>query len=198
MRLPWHAGAELNATATHPGRRPGLARIPGPDEGVDRAPAILADPRPAGLVDEIGRSYARHVKGRPLEPSILATVAYFTTLSLVRAFTIAARGSIQPGQIDIAGVHVHHLVFGVMALLAAGVLALDEVFRRARAVLFGFGAALVLDEFALLVFLRDVYWLPQGTLSIAALVIGLAGLAINAWRGRQFLLELVTGTRARR
>ena len=69
--------------------------------------------------------------------------------------------------------HVHHLVFGIVAILVAGLFALDEALRLTRRVLFGIGAALVLDEFALLVFLRDVYWLPQGSLSVFALVIGL-------------------------
>ena len=57
--------------------------------------------------------------------------------------------------------------------------------------LFGIGAALVLDEFALLVFLKDVYWLPQGILSGFALVVGLLALAVNAWRGQPFIRELM-------
>ena len=67
--------------------------------------------------------------------------------------------------IVIAGAHIHHLVFGLAAILVAGVFSLDETFRLPRAALFGIGAALVLDEFALVVFLKDVYWLPQGVLS---------------------------------
>jgi hypothetical protein len=77
------------------------------------------------------------------------------------------------------------------------VLALDEVLRLTRAVLFGIGAALVLDEFALLVFLRDVYWLPQGTLSVFALVVGLLALVVNAWRGRPFFMDVATTIRRR-
>ena len=78
--------------------------------------------------------------------------------------------------------HIHHLVFGIVAILVAGLFALDEALRLTRAVLFGIGAALVLDEFALLVFLKDVYWLPQGSLSVFALVVGLLALAFNARR----------------
>ena len=97
----------------------------------------------------------------------------------------------------VGSVHIHHLVFGVLAILIAGVFALDEVLRLTRAVLFGIGAALVLDEFALLVFLKDVYWLPQGILSVFALVVGLLALAVNAWRGRPFIQD-VMGTLRRR
>jgi lysyl-tRNA synthetase class 2 len=137
------------------------------------------------LSSEIAGAYDRHVRGRPLEASLAATAAYFVTLGAVRVFTTIVRGP-DSGYISIAGVHVHHLVFGVLALLIAGLFALDDVWRIARSVLFGIGAALVLDEFALLVFLKDVYWLPQGMLSVAALAIGVAALLINMWRGWAF------------
>ena len=137
---------------------------------------------------DVGRAYERHIRGRPVEASTLATIAYFITLVVTRVFVTATRGETQD-YLLVAGVHVHHLVLGIVAVLIAGVLALDEVLRLTRAILFGIGAALVLDEFALLVFLRDVYWLPQGVLSAFALVVGLLALAVNAWRGRPFLRE---------
>lgn len=135
---------------------------------------------------EIAGAYERHLRGQPLEASLAATAAYFVTLGMVRVFTTLVRGA-DTGYVSIGGIHVHHLVFGVFILLIAGLFALDDVWRMARSILFGIGAALVLDEFALLVFLKDVYWLPQGSLSIAALAIGLAALLINMWRGRSFL-----------
>ncbi len=141
------------------------------------------------LLADVRRAYDRHLRGRPLEASLAATVAYFLTLAVVRLFTSLARGA-DAGYVSVAGVHVHHLVFGVAALLLAGLLALDDIWRMARAVLFGMGAALVLDEFALLVFLKDVYWLPQGSLSVAALLIGLVALIVNMWRGRVFLADV--------
>jgi hypothetical protein len=166
-------------------------------------PAPLAGPETAPIVrsvdgfrHDVASAYGRHIRGKPVEASSLATVAYFVTLVIVRAFTTATHAETHDFLV-IAGVHVHHLVFGVFAILIAGVFALDEVLRLTRAALFGIGAALVLDEFALLVFLRDVYWLPQGSLSVAALVIGLLALAINAWRGRPFFTE-VAGTVRRR
>jgi hypothetical protein len=151
----------------------------------------------SNLSAEIVRAYRRHVRGQAFESSVVATATYFVTLVVVRLFTTFVGASPGSADIAIAGVHIHHLVFGVVALLFAGLFALDEVYRLPRAALFGIGAALVLDEFALLVFLKDVYWLPQGMVSIAALAIGLAALAVNAWRGRAFLRELSLAIRRR-
>jgi hypothetical protein len=165
--------------------------MPGPLVAPDAEPVVRMA---AGLRHDIGRAYERHVRGKPVEASTAATIAYFTTLVVVRAFVTATHGETED-YVLVAGVHIHHLVLGVVAVLIAGVLALDEVLRLTRAVLFGIGAALVLDEFALLVFLKDVYWLPQGILSAFALVIGLLALAVNAWRGRPFLGEAIANLR---
>lgn len=148
------------------------------------------DEQRLSLPAEIARAYARHLSGRPVESSLLATMAYFATLVIVRSFTTLVRAEPVQPDISIAGVHIHHLVFGIVTLLVSGLFALDEVFRIARSVLFGIGAALVLDEFALLVFLKDVYWLPEGALSLAALVIGLVALIVNMWRGRTFFADI--------
>ena len=141
------------------------------------------------LVGEVAASYRRHVRGRPVEASFIATLVYLATLVITRLVTETTRDASHPAEITIAGVHLHHVVFGVILLLVAGVFALDELLRLPRAVLFGAGAALVLDEFALIVYLRDVYWLPQGSLSVVVVLIGFAALVVNAWRGRRFLAE---------
>src|SRR6476646_10509701 len=134
----------------------------------------------------MGRSYRRHLGGGRTEASLLATGSYFITLVVVRVYTNWA----PQGDITIDGTHIHHVVFGIVALLLAGFLSLDEIHRLLRSVLFGIGAALVLDEFALVVFLKDVYWLPQGVLSVFALLVGLAALAVNTWRSGPFLREV--------
>jgi hypothetical protein len=48
------------------------------------------------------------------------------------------------------------------------------------------------------VFLKDVYWLPEGVLGVAVVVIGLVALAVNAWRGRAFVAALMAIFRRRR
>ncbi len=145
----------------------------------------------------IGAAYDRHVRGRPVEASTVATISYLVTLVAVRAYTTIVRPLPDAPDITIGDTHIHHVVPGVLLLLLAGMLALDEVARLPRAVLFGVGAALVLDELALIVFLKDVYWLPEGVLSLVAVAVGLAALVVNAWRGRQFLGALMNAFRRR-
>ena len=80
-----------------------------------------------------------------------------------------------PGSIQTeGGLHVHHLVFGIVMMLLGGfVLALRPVSPWAEifAATFGIGAGLTLDEFALWLHLEDVYWSEQGRRSVDAVVI---------------------------
>jgi hypothetical protein len=90
-----------------------------------------------------------------------------------------------PGSISTkGGLHIHHLVFGIVLLLLAGFLefALAPLngWLEVLAALFGIGAGLTLDEFALWVHLEDVYWAEQGRASVDAVVIAtlLGGLIV--------------------
>jgi hypothetical protein len=79
---------------------------------------------------------------------------------------------------QIGGVHVHHQVFGIIAVLVAG--SLEFAYRPAQpwvsllAALFGAGTSLTLDEFALWLYLDDVYWSPEGRKSIDAVFVAIA------------------------
>jgi hypothetical protein len=80
-----------------------------------------------------------------------------------------------PGNITTSGgLHIHHLVWGILLLLLSGFLgfALDPGSPRTEilAAAFGVGAALTLDEFALWVHLQDVYWSEEGRSSFEAVV----------------------------
>ncbi len=141
------------------------------------------------MLTRIGHAYELHTRDRPPEAALIATLAYFVALVAVRLFTTLTKAGAD-ADINIGATHIHHVVFGIAAILISGMLALDETHRLFRAALFGIGAALVLDEFALVVFLKDVYWLPQGLLSGFALVVGLLALAINLFRSRAFILEV--------
>ncbi|MET8426035.1 hypothetical protein [Nocardia sp. NPDC004860] len=84
-----------------------------------------------------------------------------------------------PGNVRAGDVHIHHMVFGVILVLGAGVgfvtLYQSSVgVTSALAAVFGLGAALVLDEFALIYYLRDVYWEEQGRTSVDAVFVALA------------------------
>jgi hypothetical protein len=78
--------------------------------------------------------------------------------------------------IYIGGVHVHHQVWGILLVLLAGLLQFryspEAPWSEMLAVMFGAGAALTLDEFALWFHLDDVYWGPDGRKSVDAIMLG--------------------------
>lgn len=71
--------------------------------------------------------------------------------------------------------HIHHLVTGITLLLLSGYIGIAFYnrfkLRNFMAVLFGIGAALTIDEFALWLYLDDVYWEKEGRYSIDAIII---------------------------
>jgi len=86
---------------------------------------------------------------------------------------IRARVRWWPGNVVAGDVHVHHMVFGVVFMGVGGVAELAAPlyslgWRSAAAAVFGLGTALVLDEFALILHLRDVYWSNEGRVSVDA------------------------------
>ncbi|HEY3553299.1 MAG TPA: hypothetical protein VGK66_06370 [Solirubrobacterales bacterium] len=88
-----------------------------------------------------------------------------------------------PGSIvSDGGVHIHHLVFGIVTMMIAGAggfLAFGRTpWTEICAFLFGVGAGLTIDEFALWVYLDDVYWAEEGRKSIDATVIAAAGMML--------------------
>jgi hypothetical protein len=94
-----------------------------------------------------------------------------------------------PGNVKPGGVHIHHVVFGTVFMLIGGVggFALPDralVGLCITGSLFGIGAALVLDEFALILHLEDVYWSEAGRTSIDAIfvAIGLSGLLLLGFK----------------
>lgn len=80
-----------------------------------------------------------------------------------------------PGSVKVEGLHVHHFVFGIVAMLVAGFLAFAvdpaSPWLDVLAVAFGIGAGLTLDEFALWLHLDDVYWSEEGRKSLDAVVV---------------------------
>jgi hypothetical protein len=90
-----------------------------------------------------------------------------------------------PGSVTTSGgLHLHHLVWGIVLVLVAGFLgfavAPSSPWTEILAALFGIGAGLTLDEFALWVHLRDVYWAQEGRASFDAVAVAtmLGGLIV--------------------
>jgi hypothetical protein len=80
-----------------------------------------------------------------------------------------------PGSITPGGLHVHHLVFGIVMMLLFGFLAialpLNGPGLDVVAAGFGVGAGLTLDEYALWLHLEDVYWAEEGRRSVDAVIV---------------------------
>ena len=135
----------------------------------------------------IGREYRTHVRERGNEPPFLAAVAFLVTFLFVRLLTFEIRAGQVGKDITVGTLHIHHMVPGLILVLGSGLLDLAVVWPVVRALAFGIGTALVLDEFALILNLADVYWRPQGRESIDAVVIFataliVVGLGGGFWR----------------
>ena len=109
------------------------------------------------------------------EPTALLLAAFLVTFVLTRAYTRIGRVR-GWGSASANGVHVHHMVVGIILVLVSGLIEIairpTGLGRDAIAVLFGVGAAFTLDEFALWLYLRDVYWSEEGHRSVDATVMG--------------------------
>ncbi|MFF4950289.1 hypothetical protein ACWC2K_23585 [Streptomyces chattanoogensis] len=109
-------------------------------------------------------------------PLLLALASFVLTFLVTRAITRLIRAGKGPFRnIATGGVHVHHVVPGVVLMVAGGFIALAGGRRGfgsgLAAVLFGIGAGLVLDEFALILHLDDVYWTEEGTQSVEIVIL---------------------------
>src|SRR3954447_13564579 len=105
-------------------------------------------------------------------------LAYVLTFLLTRLITHAIRAGRGPFRdTSVGGVHLHHEVYGIFLLLGSGTA--EFAYRPAGAwasvlaALFGAGAALALDEFALWLHLEDVYWTSEGRRSVDAVLVAL-------------------------
>lgn len=113
-------------------------------------------------------------------PILLLLLGLIVGFLFIRTSTRLIRAQVRwwPGNISAAGVHLHHEFFGVLLVLGAGTTAFAVGFTTPwtalLAFLFGLGAGLVLDEFALLLHLRDDYWSKEGQESIDAVIVAVA------------------------
>jgi hypothetical protein len=101
---------------------------------------------------------------------LMAWVTFGVTFGLLRALTWAIHEQVGPfGNVAVGDVHVHHYVWGIGVLMGVGLVSLIVDTPRYNAWLgaaYGVGCALVVDEYALLLNLSDVYWARQGRVSV--------------------------------
>ena len=147
---------------------------------------------------KVGELFHLHVHDRPKRRLLLAAIGFFVTFAVARSLAYAAYRSVGPFHyVYIGGTHIHHLVWGILLLLVVGFCWLIEVGTGAKSsslvasrlmsLLFGVGAALTLDEFALWLNVQEgVYWTRRDFASLDAVILFGAVLLIGIW-GRGFL-----------
>ena len=106
-------------------------------------------------------------------PLFLCALAFVVTFATTRTIVRSIRAGRGPfrNNVSAGGTHIHHVVPGTILMVSGGTLALATITEAANAVagiLFGIGLALVLDEFALILHLDDVYWEAEGRVSVDA------------------------------
>jgi hypothetical protein len=147
---------------------------------------------------KVGDLFHLHVHDRPRRRLLLAAIGFFVTFAVARSLAYAAYRSVGPFHyVYIGGTHIHHLVWGILLILAVGFCWLIEVGTGAKSssllasrlmsLLYGVGAALTLDEFALWLNVQEgVYWTRRDFASLDAVILFGAVLLIGIW-GRDFL-----------
>ena len=139
------------------------------------------------LWDKLERAYHVGIEAPGKETHFLILLSLVITFGIVRVITHAIHTNARwwPGH-DLetkSGLHIHHMVPGILLLMFSGYLGLSlepgTPWRELLAVAFGVGLGLTLDEFALWLNLEDVYWQHQGRESVDAVIVAASLLAVT-------------------
>ena len=153
------------------------------------------------------RWFEDDILGRGRLPLVCCLIAFILTFFVTRTFVRyirhrADRGVPQkwwePRNIHLGKMHIHHVVVGVLLVMISGVTLValsvtgNEVEYTASAIVFGIGAALVLDEYALILHLSDVYWEEDGRTSVDAVfaAVAVGGLLVLGLHPLMFFISL--------
>ena len=134
-------------------------------------------------------------------PLLLSLAAFAVTFVATRSITRMIRAGVGPFKDNVSsgGLHVHHAVPGLIALVTGAFVSLGappgSIWHHGAAVLIGAGTSLVLDEFALILHLQDVYWSNEGRLSVEMVslafaclgftIVGVAPFGVDAMGGAE-------------
>ncbi|MFI5755392.1 hypothetical protein [Streptomyces sp. NPDC051569] len=127
----------------------------------------------------MGHWFQRNIIEPGKLPTLLALATFVLTFLLTRTVTRLIRAGKGPFRdVSPGGLHIHHAVPGVVLTVVGGFGAVSTgthgIAASVCAVVFGLGAGLVLDEFALIVHLHDVYWTEQGRRSVEVVILAAA------------------------
>lgn len=155
---------------------------------------------PASRTDDVLGAYRDDMDEQD-RAALWSWVGFTGTFAVVRGITYSIRAGIGPfHNVKTGGTHLHHYLWGIAMVSGVGAVGVhgDDARRRRPgiALTYGAGLALIVDEFALLLDLKDVYWARQGRLSVDA------GVGLIASGGTVFaalpLLRRLNGRRHRR
>jgi hypothetical protein len=151
--------------------------------------------------------FEHDIIGRGRLPLLCCLIAFILTFFVTRTFVRLIRrrkstGRVprwwEPRNIHIGPKHIHHVVVGVLLVMVSGITLVtlsingNEAEFTAAAIIFGIGAALVLDEYALILHLSDVYWEEDGRTSVDAVfaAIAVGGLLVLGLHPLMFFISL--------
>jgi hypothetical protein len=137
----------------------------------------------ASLISEFWND---HILAHERQGVFLVLVGFILSFAFIRMSTRLMRSPKVPwwpgSIVSDSGVHLHHLVFGIVTMMIAGTLGFtvhgESPYAEICGFAFGVGAGLTIDEFALWVYLDDVYWAEEGRSSIDATVIAAAAMGL--------------------
>ncbi len=139
--------------------------------------------------------FGNHTLRNGRSAAFVVLVAFLVSFLAIRTSARLTRSvSWWPGSVQSGGVHLHHLVWGIWMILISGFIAFAAAPLRAPwwhidAIVFGIGAGFTLDEFALWVHLKDVYWTEEGRSSVDAVVVAVAAAGLVVLGTRPFGLD---------
>ena len=144
----------------------------------------------------IGSVFERAIVDTGRLPQFLFFTSFLFSWGFIRtsAYLIRAQVGWWPGNVEVGGTHIHHLVWGIILLLITGWIGVTREpaapWHEILAVLFGVGTGLTLDEFALWLNLKDVYWSKEGRRSydaviVAVILTGFVLVGFAAWVDRR-------------
>lgn len=104
-------------------------------------------------------------------PMLLCLAAFVLTFVLTRTITRMIRAGVGPfkNNVSAGGLHIHHAVPGILLLILGALMAIrgpGSPWLEIAAVIVGVGTSLILDEFAMILHLEDVYWTDEGRVSV--------------------------------
>jgi hypothetical protein len=140
---------------------------------------LSSSPKESSPIKDVRRAYREDLDASE-RSALLSWLAFTVTFGAVRGITYSIKSGRGPFRnLSVGGEHLHHYMWGIGLVSGVGGVAVHGEERQRRhpavAISYGAGLALIVDEFALLLDLRDVYWAKQGRISVD---LGIGGSAL--------------------